>query len=97
MKFQWDENKNKQNVKKHEITFEMARLVFGDPHLVAWVERIQDDEERWHTIGIATGILLLVVVHTRIEVDGEEIIRIISARVATRPERRNYEERVRYP
>ena len=97
MKFEWDENKNKQNFKKHEITFEMARLVFGDPHLVGWVERIQDDEERWRTIGIATGILLLVVVHTRIELDGQEIIRIISARTATKPERRSYEERVGYP
>jgi uncharacterized protein len=97
MKCEWDENKNKQNFKKHEITFEMARVVFGDPHLVGWVARIQDDQERWRTTGIATGILLLVVVHTRIESDAEEIIRIISARAATKPERRSYEERVGYP
>jgi uncharacterized DUF497 family protein len=97
MKFEWDEKKNKQNFKKHGITFEMARLVFGDPHLVGRVERIRDDEELWQTIGIATGIVLLVIAHTRVESDGEETIRIISARTATRPERRSYEERVGYP
>jgi uncharacterized DUF497 family protein len=97
MKFEWDENKNRQNLKKHGINFEMARLVFGDPHLVGRVERIQDDEERWQTIGIATGIALLLVAHARVELDGAETIRMISARTATKAERRSYEERARSP
>lgn len=92
MRFEWDENKNRRNVVKHRVSFEMARLDFGDPHLVGRIERFQDGEERWEAIGIATGIVLLVVAHTRVELDGEEIIRIISARTATAPERRSYEE-----
>jgi uncharacterized DUF497 family protein len=96
MKFQWDENKNRSNLIKHRVRFERAILIFEDPHLFTRVERFEDGEERWQTIGVATGFVLLVVAHTRFELDGEEAVRIISARKATPRERRIYEDGVGY-
>jgi uncharacterized protein len=96
MKFEWDENKNRSNFTKHRIRFETVRYVFEDPHLYTRVDRFHYDEEQWLTMGITTGFVLLVVAHTRVELDGEETIRIISARRATPLERRFYEEGIRY-
>ena len=95
MKFEWDEKKDRQNIIKHRISFERARRVFADPHFVTFVQRDIGDEERWVTIGIATGVVVLYVVHTRTELDGDELIRIITARKATPGERRGYEESIR--
>jgi len=95
MKFEWDENKNKQNIVKHRVSFDRARRVFDDPHFLTLIQRDIDDEERWVTIGIATGVVILYVVHTRAELDGDELIRIITARKATPRERRAYEESIR--
>ena len=53
---------------------------FEDPNLVSYPDRIVDDEERWHAIGWAGGIALLLVVHVIEEQHGEEEIRIVSAR-----------------
>ena len=95
MKFEWDENKNKQNIVKHRISFGRARRVFADPHYVTFIQVDRGDEERWVTIGVATGVVILYVVHTRTELDGDELIRIITARKATPRERRGYEESIR--
>jgi uncharacterized DUF497 family protein len=54
------------------------------------VDRIIEGEERWHTIGLAGGIVILLVVHTNEERHGEEEIRIISARKASPRERSAY-------
>ena len=89
--FEWDDNKAKSNLKKHGIRFEEAAGVFDDP--LAWAEpnRSTRSEERWTTIGLSGGGVLLYVVHTaRIE-NGCEVIRIISARRVTKEERRRYE------
>ncbi len=97
MKFEWDENKNRQNLKKHGINFEMARLVFGDPRMWVACKDAHDDEERRETIGIAHGSVILFVAYGSRDYDGDETIRMISARTATKAERRSYEERARSP
>jgi uncharacterized DUF497 family protein len=92
MRFLWDENKSRQNFAKHKVRFETAALVFEDPHSVTRFDRIKDGEERWQTMGVAAGVVVLLVAHVdRVEV-GEEVIRIISARKATSSERKIYEE-----
>jgi uncharacterized DUF497 family protein len=96
MQFEWDEKKNNQNIIKHGISFETARRVFEDPHLITGIQRDSGDEERWVTIGIATGIVILYVVHSRTELGSDELIRMITARKATPRERRAYEEGIRY-
>jgi len=79
----WDENKNRINQRKHGVSFESAVRVFEDPNSVSYVERVVDGQERWHTIGLAGGIIILLVVHGTEEENGEENVRIISARKAT--------------
>jgi uncharacterized protein len=91
MRFEWDDRKSRSNWSKHGISFEAATFVFDDPMHVTEQDRDVDGEERWQTIGIAEGMLLLLVAHT-VEDEGEEVVRIISAREATTPERRRYEE-----
>jgi len=93
-RFEWDANKAASNLKKHGVSFEEAALVFRDPFSASRLERIEHGEERWQTIGLGSGMLLLLVVHTwhtKEAGDYMEIIRIISARPATRQERTDYE------
>lgn len=92
MRFAWDEAKNDINRQKHKISFETAQLVFDDPFHVSRRERIEGSEQRWQTLGLVHGVVLLLVAHTYNEADGEEIIRIISARKADKMERRIYAE-----
>ena len=85
----WDENKNKSNIKEHKVSFEEAETVFYDPN--AKVIHDPDhsiDEDRFIILGISKLLKLLVVCHCYREDD--EIIRIISARKATRNESKNY-------
>jgi uncharacterized DUF497 family protein len=90
MVFAWDENKNRINRRKHGISFETAARIFEDPGVVSYRDREVDKEERWHAIGCAGGIAILLVVHTSEEPHGEEEIRIISARKASPRERALY-------
>ncbi len=90
IRFEWDEDKNHVNQKKHGLDFETARLVFDDPFCVTFVERINVGEERWHAIGSIENIIVIVMVHTYREDGSDEVIRIISARRATRHERKLY-------
>ena len=90
MRFEWDEVKNRRNLEKHKISFETARLVFDDPFARSIQDRVVDDEERWQTVGMIKGLIVLVA-HTYREESEEEVIRIISARKATPAERRIYE------
>jgi uncharacterized DUF497 family protein len=92
MRVVWDESKNQINRTKHQLSFETARLVFDDPLHVSRQERIEGGEQRWQTIGLVHGLVLLLVAHTVIEADGHETIRIISARKADKTERRIYEQ-----
>lgn len=88
MEFTWDERKNRANQKKHRISFKTAVLVFDDPFQVSVQDREVDGEARWQTIGMVRGVHVLLVAHT---VDAEtEVVRILSARKATRRERSIY-------
>ena len=98
MLFQWDAGKNRSNQRKHSgIDFETASRIFGDPYLVLQKDRVIDGEQRWHAIGAVRKAVLLVV-HAYIEENpnGEETIRIISAREADPRERRVYLEQTDY-
>lgn len=64
--------------------------MFEHPGAVSYVERVVEGQERWHTIGVAGGIAILLVVHTVEEENGEEKVRIISARKAGPRERALY-------
>ncbi len=96
LRFEWDEAKNLSNQRKHGVSFEEASAVFLDPFYVSVQDRIEDGEPRWQTLGMVGDLLLLTVAHTvREERDhgtSVEVIRIISARQATRKERRRYED-----
>jgi hypothetical protein len=90
--FAWDSPKAASNRRKHGVTFETATRVFADPNAVFLQDRVRNDEQRRHAIGMVEGAVMLLVVHVLYEDDESEIIRIISARHANRTERRWYEE-----
>ena len=92
MRFEWDAAKSRINQSKYNgLEFETAARVFNDASLVLIEDRIVEGEQRWHAIGAVSAALLLVVhVYREVEVNGEEIIRIISAREANQRERRIY-------
>ena len=93
MQIEWDENKNRANQKKHGISFETAREIFEDPfHISKLDHRFNYFEERWITIGSAKNQAIIVIANLFFSEDGEEIIRIISAREADRKERGSYEK-----
>jgi uncharacterized DUF497 family protein len=89
--FEWDEAKNLSNQKKHGVSFEYAIRVFGDPLMLLFSDGHMDDEERWRAYGQVGGHAVFMVAHTYRNNDGQEKIRIISARMATRHERQDYE------
>jgi uncharacterized DUF497 family protein len=95
IRFEWDDLKNEGNLRKHGFSFETAALVFEDPQCFLFVERTEGGEERWHAIGSIQGSLVfLTVAHTYGEEPGIQIVRIISARRATRQERKRYAEAI---
>lgn len=92
MRITWDGIKNRTNQSKHGVSFETAQHVFDDPLHLSRQDRIENGELRWQTLGSVGGILVLLVAHTVTDLEGEETIRIISARKADRTERRIYEQ-----
>ena len=87
--FEWDDQKAKVNALKHGVTFEEASTVFGDPLSLTIPDPAHSQfEQRFVIIGHSHQRKLLVVVHT----ERGDSIRIISARRATRRERKTYEE-----
>lgn len=87
--FEWDEPKAKANVKKHGVSFDEAKTVFLDERarLISDPDH-SENEERFILLGYSSGLKLLVVCHCY-RVD-ERVIRIISARKATRQEAATY-------
>ena len=96
IRFEWNEAKAAANLKKHGVSFETAVRALDDPFALSEQDRIEAGEQRWRTLGMLEGHLLLMVAHTVFddEDDGQavEIIRIVSARTADRRERQRYEE-----
>jgi hypothetical protein len=89
MEFEWDLNKAQLNLEKHGVSFQEAATVFGDPLSITFPDPDHSiRENRYVTIGMSQFERLLVIAHT----DRGEIVRLISARSATRRETRFYEE-----
>ncbi len=92
IRFEWDEAKATSNLRKHGVSFEDAIVAFADPFALMTQDRIEGLEQRWQTLGMIGGCLVLLVAHAVGEDDdGIEVIRIISARAADRKERKRYE------
>jgi uncharacterized DUF497 family protein len=86
--FEWDEENAQSNLQKHGVSFAEASTVFSDPLSLTIYDPLHSrDEERYVTIGRSYRQHVVVVVHA----DRENALRIISARLATRRERRTYE------
>ncbi len=86
--FEWDGAKAASNLQKHAVSFEEATTIFGDPlSITIDSPQIKHGEQRYVTVGFSAAGQVLVVVH----IDRNDRIRIISARKATGPERRQYE------
>ena len=93
MEFEWDKNKAKENIKRHEdITFEEAFTVFYDDFAIEKYDKAHSDsdERRFVRIGYSTKRLLWVCYTIRKDENGNEVIRIISARKADSEERELY-------
>jgi uncharacterized DUF497 family protein len=90
--FEWDAAKAKSNERKHGVRFDDAMHVFADPYALIEQDRVEGDELRWQTIGLAGGVVLLLVAHTLRDEGPDEIIRIISARRAVGKEVKRYDE-----
>jgi uncharacterized DUF497 family protein len=95
IRFEWDANKAATNLSKHRVSFELAKLAFYDPFALVEQDRNEAGEQRWQTLGMVDGTVLLLVAHTVWEEGHIEVIRIISARRAEPKERRRYEQQNR--
>lgn len=88
-KFEWDENKHRDNVKKHKVTFHEATTVFQSSLFLTENDNLHSqDETRYKTTGYSVKNRLLVVIHT----ERGNVIRIISARKANKLEQEHYHE-----
>ena len=93
IRFEWDSKKARSNEKKHGVSFEEAQSVFFDEQALLLEDpQPRHEEEGFVLLGLSASLRLLVVVHALRE---EDVIRIISARKATRKETRTYEIRLR--
>ena len=92
MLFEVDPNKSKINLAKHGLTLEQAIPVFDDPFAYTFGAHIENGEERLKTVGALHGTLVVLVIHTYLDSDDGEMIRLISARKADKAERKIYEK-----
>lgn len=87
--FEWDKDKNSSNIKKHGISFEEGQTVFVDENALFLHDPDHSHEEdRFILLGLSSNLRILVVCHCYKKTD--EVIRIISARKATRSEQKQY-------
>lgn len=91
MHFEWDRNKENDNIKKHRLDFSFAELIAINPLVVLVGDRYESGEYRYHALAWI-GEKLLLMVHTYPHPDDETFIRVIGLREATPNERRRYEE-----
>lgn len=92
--FEWDDAKAAGNLQKHGVDFMEAMGVFADPmSMTRYDDEHSEDEDRWVTLGHSASSQLIVVVHTFMETGpNSALLRLISARLATRREREQYEQ-----
>jgi uncharacterized protein len=88
MRFEWDEEKNQTNLRKHSLDFTDAAEIFQQPMLVELDERHDYGEDRWLAIGLLRTLVVVLVFTER----GADTIRIISLRKALHHERKRYEQ-----
>ena len=89
LRFEWDDRKEKTNIKKHGISFDEARTVFYDENAVQFFDPDHsEDEDRFILLGISFKLRALVVCHCFRK--SETVVRIISARKADKDEERVY-------
>jgi uncharacterized DUF497 family protein len=88
MSFEWDEHKNRANLLKHGISFQEAELIFEGPIFSRPDNRFDYGEVRILSIGLIREIVAVAVVHT----DRDGTVRLISARLANRQERKAYHD-----
>jgi uncharacterized DUF497 family protein len=86
--FEWDDQKNEENIRKHGIDFADVSEIFNSPMLIDLDDRVDYDEERWIGIGLLRTLVAVVIFTER----ANDTVRIISARKATRYERKRYEQ-----
>jgi len=92
VRFEWDPSKAQLNLKKHAVAFDDAICVFEDPYALLSQDRVNPSgEPRWQAIGMVSGLVVLLVAHTIRDQGEDEVIRLISARQATRKEKQFYE------
>jgi uncharacterized DUF497 family protein len=91
-KFEWNNKKAATNKVKHKISFQEAATVFKDRNALSiYDNEHSDQEDRWITLGLSNNGKLIVVNHTFLEIDKEtNLIRVISARKATKKEIEQY-------
>jgi len=94
MRFEWDENKRKDNIRNRGLDFADAWKIFNAPMRTRLDDREDYGEDRWIGIGILDA-RIVVTVFTEREEDNEEVIRIISLRKALTYERTQYEQALR--
>lgn len=93
MRFEWDENKNRENYQKHGVWFDEAQTVWADEGSMEFFDpEHSETEDRFIRIGFSSKSRLLLVVFCEREEGDEACIRIISARKATTEEQEQYEE-----
>jgi len=89
LRFEWDERKNRENKRKHGVSFEEARSVFFDQKAVEFYDDEYDQrEERFLLLGVSARLRVLMVCHCLRQ--SGDVIRIISARKATKNEKHEY-------
>jgi len=90
--FEWDEEKARENLRKHGVSFIVAARVFDDVLRITEEDSVADGEQRWRTIGLADGSPIVLVIHLEESFDDDLYVRIISARRTTPTEGRDYEQ-----
>lgn len=98
MNFEWDEDKNRANIKKHGVSFNEAATIFSDKNILSLPDDEHSErEERWVSLGISKNLRVLFVVHLELTRNDNQTMRIISARRAEPDEQQIYTARALEP
>ena len=93
--FTWSNKKNQDNIRKHGLSFQEAVSVFLDPYLIIRHDEAHSTmvETRWKGIGVLSNDLLLAIIFSE---EKESVVRLISAREASKKEKEDYSENISY-